>query len=438
MDDKFPPRTLFWPSMRDRPFFDGIKVMMIQREPDSDGSSLYVSIPNPDWKPAKYKEYEEQLEHYMRYENTNHPVKRPVEPQPPYEPMSGEEFERLLIEYDVTKNPMTNYNFVGNKIDSNNISGTNKTNPNGSHNLIGRATTATISQSDKQDSINNIKRYAKKIYNIPVAEFSMDKLERVANTSLDNPPQVNQAEAVKNFDAFTKKYIVVEQPIAAADMKVYKEDVAFMGSNAIKPVAKYLPISDFTILAYIELKKYSVTAYGSLTIAKIMSDHTICSETEKDSILDKIKDKKENKIQDAKLKTFKLVIGDTGTAGGSPSFIIIPPEFPKMDYFPGGEEVDTLAVIHHEFGHTLASSGKMYSGSLIDERNLVVNIDNPARIINGKEPRYTYYDSTTDQTINIIDSSVTGAGKMTFDPKDASKLIQRTTAQSAKWGIFKK
>jgi len=154
MDDKFPPRTIFWPSMRDRPFYDGIKDMMIQREPDAEIGSLYITIPNPDYKPAKYKEYEKQLEHFRRYENTNHPVKKPIEPTPPFEPMSDAEFKKILIGHGVTKNPETNFNYDAKKTTSNKIGNTNKTKSNkNAHSTIAPVMYASNSNDVYDDPI---------------------------------------------------------------------------------------------------------------------------------------------------------------------------------------------------------------------------------------------------------------------------------------------
>jgi len=140
------------------------------------------------------------------------------------------------------------------------------------------------------------------------------------------------------------------------------------------------------------------------------------------------------------LRQFKVYLDKKSTSGGSPDHIMFPKVFPLLEFFPGGEKVDPIAVIHHELGHTMFYPKGSYNETLLGERKVVIELDNAARILNGNKPRYTYFDAdeTGGKTVNIINEKEIGDGKMTFDPKDASKLIERTAAQAKIWDIKKK
>jgi len=70
-------------------------------------------------------------------------------------------------------------------------------------------------------------------------------------------------------------------------------------------------------------------------------------------------------------------------------------------HFPiGGQKVDPMAIIAHEFGHTRYADSQS-GGTLPGERSTVVNYENPVRKVNGFEPRRTYFSSQEKSGIDI-------------------------------------
>ena len=269
-------------------------------------------------------------------------------------------------------------------------------------------------QKDAQ-RLNRLKIYAKAIYGIQPSDFTIAKFKAAARKQLgiDDPKKlVPMKEREKNFMAFAKKFIHVERPPTAEEMAQYRKELKEFGPElAERPVSRYIKRLDTSMAMYGKLREYAMTDYGAIVIARLLKSPP---------------------------EGFGVYIGNSGTAGGASNMVIFPPNFPRMDYFPGGEEMDYLAVIHHEFGHTNLYKAKNYDGkTLLSERNVVVGLDNPVRILNGKEPRYTYFESNNGgQTINIINPSRTADGRMTFDPKDPSILKARTPEQARTWGVF--
>lgn len=73
---------------------------------------------------------------------------------------------------------------------------------------------------------------------------------------------------------------------------------------------------------------------------------------------------------------------------------------------------------------------KIVEFTIEDERQAVINLENPVRMENGLEPRYTYYNGS--RTINIItgkDSPI----EHTILESDPSKLVRIGSA-----GAFRK
>lgn len=69
--------------------------------------------------------------------------------------------------------------------------------------------------------------------------------------------------------------------------------------------------------------------------------------------------------------------------------------------FPvGGQPVDPIAIVAHEFGHTRYGDPES-GGSLAGERETVLEYENPVRHLHGYEPRRIYYSYDLDQTIEI-------------------------------------
>ena len=153
--------------------------------------------------------------------------------------------------------------------------------------------------------------------------------------------------------------------------------------------------------AYKSLKEYSETAYGALVVKRILEDN-----------------KKKG------LKRFFIRLDDNSTARAGTDWISLPSAFPKREVFPGGEDMDALAVIHHEFGHTriFTNRKKAIAVTPQEERLVVINNSNPVRMLNKKEPRYTYLFEGR-QTINIITGEVK-SGIWSYDKTNPKLLVR--------------
>lgn len=157
------------------------------------------------------------------------------------------------------------------------------------------------------------------------------------------------------------------------------------------------------VKAFKNLKKYALTEYGAVMIARILED---------------------NKKNNTSETRFYIGIQDNDQARAGQNFILLPSDFPRLSTFPGTTQlVDPLAVIHHEFGHTKfdTRNSKPHMVSLQHERDAVIFHENPVRAINGMEPRYTYFKE--GKTINIISGEIK-AGLFTFSPNNPSILVR--------------
>ncbi len=160
--------------------------------------------------------------------------------------------------------------------------------------------------------------------------------------------------------------------------------------------------------AYQTLKDYARTPYGAVIINHILQEHSMPG-------WERFK------------KRFKVRLFDGREAAGSTDLIMLPSGFPLKTVLDSGEIVDPWAIIHHEFGHTRYFTrhqpGKLVT--LQDERDVVIHMENPARMFNKNEPRYAYYnnDEANPHTINIITGEEKG-GIHTTDKADPRILIQ--------------
>jgi len=89
--------------------------------------------------------------------------------------------------------------------------------------------------------------------------------------------------------------------------------------------------------------------------------------------------------------------------------IFLPIKFPgRLRFEIGGQKVFDLAIIHHEFSHTMLVRSKAAKKIKIqDELWSVRNAENPIRLKRGGakyEPRYVYYNGK--RTVNIITGEV--------------------------------
>jgi len=150
------------------------------------------------------------------------------------------------------------------------------------------------------------------------------------------------------------------------------------------------PTSINTLPVYHKLMEYSLTDYGAATIFRVLHDN------------------KNNKTPHFELRYDDGVSGQKAQAGYN--FVLLSINFPDNMPFKGGEKKHHLGIIHHEFGHTRFFTGD--KGPVIvthqHERLAVIHNDNPVRMLNTHEPRYTYH--TNNKTINIL----TGATSLTL------------------------
>ncbi len=168
---------------------------------------------------------------------------------------------------------------------------------------------------------------------------------------------------------------------------------------------------------YRKLKLYSETRYGSAMIYRILQDN--------------------KKAKSRKEKIFKIQYddGESGqSARGGLNFIRLSKNFPNNNPYKGGDKKHDLAIIHHEFGHTRffrkQNNLKIIEYTIEDERQAVMNLENPVRIENGLEPRYTYYNGS--RTINII-TGMDSPVEHTILESDPAKLVKIGSA-----GAFRK
>jgi len=381
MSWKIPPATNFWPSMRDRPFCNRDRDMMIQREPDApEVGSRYITIPNPDYKPAKYFEYEDDLAHWEScYLPEAQRGKKPVAPEPPFQPKSDAEFKKVLLDHGVTTNPITNYDYSAKKPSDNKV--TTKNEP-GSAVAGSNAVMAANTKEDPADLIQTRKKiYAKKIYGIEYADFTEQKFIKAARIDLgidDKSKLIPKDERKKNFELFKENHF------------------SNSSDDTMQPYSGSTPKGT---PAYDKIRDYALSSYGALMVKKVLTV----------------------------TKSPKFIIGveDGSHARGEAlrNLIILPPNFPSLEYFEiSKQKILGVAIIHHEFEHT--QYGEYDNPKSIKEERLAVRYkENPVRIINGLEPRYVYYDYNTEGTINIL-TKEKQKGQWTFDKNDPRMMIR--------------
>jgi len=133
-------------------------------------------------------------------------------------------------------------------------------------------------------------------------------------------------------------------------------------------------------MGYKGLERYANTDYGSAVIKEMISHP--------------------NKYKGFNIQQAR---GLHAKAGGP--VIYLPVKFPNSQRFKiSGQKIYDLAIIHHEFAHTMLVRGKTSGAiTLKDELWAVRKAENPVRLKRGVgkyEPRYVYYNGS--RTINII------------------------------------
>jgi len=217
--------------------------------------------------------------------------------------------------------------------------------------------------------------YAQEIYGIPIAGFTMDKLKDAArkHLGLNNANTISDLEREINFLQFERERF----------FKTDENDPAFW-----EPLEH--PFVSGTN-AYKHFKRYAMTDYGARMIRTINNSQA----------------------------EFTLYQAPNQQAMAQSHHIRLPPDYPRLKTYPyTGQVIDPQATIHHEFEHTAFGSKSYIAGSLREEVAAVIEHENPARIVDGFEPRYVYWQSGTDTTVSVFDYNVTLPGGKTFDEKD--------------------
>jgi len=222
--------------------------------------------------------------------------------------------------------------------------------------------------------------YAKEIYFISYIEYKLSKLIDAAQIDLgidDESKLILAEDRKKNFQIFEKERFNTKDPWGDQIAGIFKK-----GSSA-----------------YDHLKLYSQTRYGSLMIDRI------------------------NKYK-GKFTVYLILKGSKKfQAMGASHHIRLPVDFPELTVYPfTDQKIDPLAVIHHEFEHTIFGKLSYEIGSLQEEIAAVKNYENPVRILNGYEPRYVYYQRATDTSASVFDYKNTKSGGVSYDPLDPRVL----------------
>jgi len=122
------------------------------------------------------------------------------------------------------------------------------------------------------------------------------------------------------------------------------------------------------------------------------------------------------------------IMENTGLgAHGDYSAMTFPKKFPKAGgrFSARGQKIYDLAIIYHEFAHTMVFRSKISKNiniTIRDERIAVMKFENPVRMKKGMEPRFTYAQLNDSgvviKTINIATGEVKSGGWTVskFDP----------------------
>lgn len=164
----------------------------------------------------------------------------------------------------------------------------------------------------------------------------------------------------------------------------------------------YGPTPDMPV--YQLFAAYAQSDYGALMIQKVLAE--------------------------AGEKPFQVKAVDGVSPKAWDDIMVFPPDFPKPGarFAFGGQAVDPLAILHHEFEHTrFGKNPQSLENILAEEAFTVAQVENPVRVLNGFEPRYTYtqLDAMGQPlvTLNIFNPELQFPGAWTFDPQDPRQLL---------------
>lgn len=186
--------------------------------------------------------------------------------------------------------------------------------------------------------------------------------------------------------------------------------------------------------AYIHLEKYAMTGYGALMIHKVIQEYELL--VKRGAIDEKTNLVNRKVLTKRQYEIFRVLIKDThpngkkAQAGGAANRINLPTNFPSSPtYRYGGQKIDPLAVLHHEFEHTRFGTDSGHdAGNIKEELVAVERLENPVRALSGLEPRYTYVQLDEDLnavlTISIKNPANQKPGGRAHCMNDITKLTQ--------------
>ena len=110
-------------------------------------------------------------------------------------------------------------------------------------------------------------------------------------------------------------------------------------------------------------------------------------------------------------------------------------KFPfKPKFVQSGQAVDPLAILYHEFAYTMVFQSAAHKGmerDIKEERESVMKFENPVRIYNNHEPRYSYVHHDGSRTINILTGEIR-PGVMSVNKNNPAELVERTHKDALK------
>lgn len=204
-----------------------------------------------------------------------------------------------------------------------------------------------------------------------------DQIKQIARRMLgiDTAQLPSMAKRRENWQKFVQRHIPREQNFSF-ELAEQHPDFGRLGPG-------------YNSDAYGYLEKYAMTDYGALMIGKVTEEYERL--VDNDSI-DASTNFANEKALNSGYQIFRVLVDDLKQARGAANRIELPGNFPKRPtYLYGGQEIDPLAVLHHEFEHTrFGIDSRHDAGDIKEELAAVERLENPVRALSDLEPRYTY------------------------------------------------
>lgn len=212
--------------------------------------------------------------------------------------------------------------------------------------------------------------------------------------------------------------VLVEEPNAAKRranflmfVDYYFSEKASQANGSSVPVngPSRLTLSSDGYKAFV---KFADTSYGS-------------------SVIKEMVDKNNRK----KYQEFVITESTSGVTRASYSGMVVSWSSPfKSIFIANGQVLDPLAVLYQEFSHTMvfkSESQKKSERDLKAEREAVIKFENPVRMLNKHEPRYSYVTHDGSRTINIL-TGETKPGILAVNKSNPAELVDRTHKDALK------